>query len=1227
MWDWDGSTSNERIEAFGNNFHNGGSVASAPEGSWHIAIADALSSVLTTWVNGLDGTGVGQFFGGINANGNVSIGTNGDLDGRVAEIIYYTSPNSGSNRQQIESYLALKYGITLDQTLATDYLASDGTTKMWDATTNVAYSNNIAGIGRDDASGLSQKQSLSVNSNRIVTMGLGSIAANNAANANSFGSDLQFLTWGHDGGPTTLTTTGAPASHTRLERIWRADETGGDVGNVELTMNVPSLTGTPASDLVLLIDSADTDFSDATQVAATASSAGVVTFASANLADGDVFTLSVLDADGDGVSDTIDTCAGTTSGLGVTASGCPTPVSIVAVSDDPADGGFSASDLTGASLANINPNLLAEYEAGFADPTTLGLPAYADPLNPTLAELQAVIDAVNAALVYEITYGGGVTGGFDISTATFTSNVAVELWSGLAVEISADGTRMLVGGTGNLTNNLLADQHVEIWALSTPFDLATAVFDDTAFATATAANVTGSGSATPVSGVGGVDFLDNNYEITYGGAADVSAASFASSLSSGVNNNPSGVAFNSDGSKMYVTGLATASVVQEFDLSVAYDISTATFVQQLSISQGVHGFSNPSDVDFNADGTKMYILDLGSASAYEFALSTAFDVSTATLTDSLNLRLNVTSSWGGMKLNNDGTKVFFAGYDGDTVIEYSLATPYDLSTGAFVDSLDVSAQDTSPTGVAFNSDGTRLFMAGLSNDDVHEYALSTPFDISTGTYVATLELSGEISGNVLSIEVADDDSRLLVASNSADAIYAYNLGAPNGFTEVVANDGSVDGQIVFTLTGDTFQDIDNDDVLDIGTEVIVNGIPAGLTGSIALSAGDTVGTLTLSGNVIAHQDADDVADITFVFDDSGFTSAAAASVNGATGPASSGGGIDFEENPLDGDGDGISDTNDTCAGTTSGLAVDASGCPTFVGILTVSNIPADGGFAATDLTAAGLTSINPTLLAEYEVGFADPTTLGLPAYADPLNPTLAELQAVIDAVNAQHDIDRDHVTDAVDIDDDNDGVLDTVEGLSDSAEFNGVVDTVNETAPMCSGQVFFEDEFGAGVAAVVDATSVGGGSNQPAVQPSDSIMAITFITGSTERIVYVANLSAGNVITLFSGGTLASVSGGTLTSPTRATSDGSTIMSMVLDAGASDSVEMQSLSTVPGYFISALCPGAMTLATDSDSDTIPDYQDLDSDNDGIPDNVEAQTTQGYIAPLVRSSSRDSATTC
>ena len=42
--------------------------------------------------------------------------------------------------------------------------------------------------------------------------------------------------------------------------------------------------------------------------------------------------------------------------------------------------------------------------------------------------------------------------------------------------------------------------------------------------------------------------------------------------------------------------------------------------------------------------------------------------------------------------------------------------------------------------------------------------------------------------------------------------------------------------------------------------------------------------------------------------------------------------------------------------------------------------------------------------------------------------------------------------------------------------------------------------------------------------------------------------------------------------------------------------------------------GAGIDPVNSDSDTKPDFRDIDADNDGIPDNIEAQTTSGYVPP-------------
>ncbi|MBL4642086.1 MAG: choice-of-anchor L domain-containing protein, partial [Flavobacteriaceae bacterium] len=108
------------------------------------------------------------------------------INGSVAEVLLFTDAHDDATRQKIEGYLALKYGFTLNSTddsgsiIEGDYILSNGVTKVWDYTANSAYHNDVAGIGRDDTQVLNQKQSKSVNSDAIITLGLGSIAANNA---------------------------------------------------------------------------------------------------------------------------------------------------------------------------------------------------------------------------------------------------------------------------------------------------------------------------------------------------------------------------------------------------------------------------------------------------------------------------------------------------------------------------------------------------------------------------------------------------------------------------------------------------------------------------------------------------------------------------------------------------------------------------------------------------------------------------------------------------------------------------------------------------------------------------------------------------------------------------------------------------------------------------------------------------------------------------------------
>ncbi|ASV31702.1 LamG-like jellyroll fold domain-containing protein [Maribacter cobaltidurans] len=176
-------------------------------------------------------------------NNTAVIGTNGTkhYQGLVAEIIVYQEKLSDADVQKVSSYLALKYGVALDQTTATDYLASDGTV-FWDASENTEYKNNIFGIGRDDASGLNQKVSKSVNSGSILTMALdANFTASNtdASRTTEHGNDKQFLIISNNGGAITNTYAEIAGTNynSHISKVWKTNATTNFSQSVNLKFN------------------------------------------------------------------------------------------------------------------------------------------------------------------------------------------------------------------------------------------------------------------------------------------------------------------------------------------------------------------------------------------------------------------------------------------------------------------------------------------------------------------------------------------------------------------------------------------------------------------------------------------------------------------------------------------------------------------------------------------------------------------------------------------------------------------------------------------------------------------------------------------------------------------------------------------------------------------------------------------------------------------------------
>ncbi|MCL2682999.1 MAG: hypothetical protein FWE63_05905 [Bacteroidales bacterium] len=133
-----------------------------------------------------------------NSAGANCVNQGNQFDGNMQELIVMRGPAlmSDADVRKIHSYLAIKYGITLES----DYSNSDETT-VWNRTTNENYNNHIFGIARDDASGLYQVQSQSVESD-LITLYKGTLAtlnSNNPTFRNGFNNDKTFVMLGSNG--------------------------------------------------------------------------------------------------------------------------------------------------------------------------------------------------------------------------------------------------------------------------------------------------------------------------------------------------------------------------------------------------------------------------------------------------------------------------------------------------------------------------------------------------------------------------------------------------------------------------------------------------------------------------------------------------------------------------------------------------------------------------------------------------------------------------------------------------------------------------------------------------------------------------------------------------------------------------------------------------------------------------------------------------------------------
>jgi sugar lactone lactonase YvrE len=254
------------------------------------------------------------------------------------------------------------------------------------------------------------------------------------------------------------------------------------------------------------------------------------------------------------------------------------------------------------------------------------------------------------------------------------------------------------------------------------------------------------------------------------------------------------IGFSTDGTKMFI--LEQDSGLFQYTLSTAFDVSTASYDSiSLDVTQQSTDFNK---FKFSPDGSKLFFANEvfgGESKVYQYTLSVTFDLSTASfdnVTFDVDPQITFLES---IAFNNNGTKMFASDSSSQSVFQYTLTNPYDISSVSY----DNKSHNVNmnPVNFTFNSDGTKMAVLGAS-DNIIEFTLSTGFDISTASFNnVSYDLSSD-GINPQSHSFSTDGTKMFVLDRNPSTIEQYTTGefdSQNKMTSTQLNAASDADQI------------------------------------------------------------------------------------------------------------------------------------------------------------------------------------------------------------------------------------------------------------------------------------------------------------------------------------------------------------------------------------------------------------------------------------------------
>jgi hypothetical protein len=241
------------------------------------------------------------------------------------------------------------------------------------------------------------------------------------------------------------------------------------------------------------------------------------------------------------------------------------------------------------------------------------------------------------------------------------------------------------------------------------------------------------------------------------------------------------MAMSPDGLHMYLLGASTTDVY-EYSLTTPWDLSTASYTGN-SLDVFPEGIVNCKGMYIRPNGLNLYVVGNTTDAVFQYDLTTAWDLSTAVYsTNTISVAAQSTNPWGVYIRPDTGQKMYILDQTSETVYQYTLSTPWDVSTAVY-DTISFSAAATTavPSDILFKSDGTQMYISDGSNNVAHIFDLASGWDISSASY-STFDIPVSQDGTLRQLAINETGGNIISIGGTGNTFYEYTL-TPN-FAEV-----------------------------------------------------------------------------------------------------------------------------------------------------------------------------------------------------------------------------------------------------------------------------------------------------------------------------------------------------------------------------------------------------------------------------------------------------------